>query len=89
MIGVITTYLFFFFWSYNSVFSRICMMLYVYNDVDVIYLVSLIYSLQKYLMEQKCVFLLALYIFWSNTYSLFDHLLLNNIPLIFLFISYT
>lgn len=39
------------------------MMLDLYNDVDVIYLISLIYSLQKYLMEQKCVFLLALYIF--------------------------
>lgn len=65
------------------------MMLYLYNDVNVIYLISLIYSLQKYLMQQKCVFLLALYIFWSNTYPLFDHMLLNNIPLVFLFISYT
>lgn len=66
MIGVITNislFSSFFFWSYNSIFSRICMMLYLYNDVDVIYLISLIYSLQKYLMQQKCVFLLALYIF--------------------------
>lgn len=66
MIGAIINISFFFsffFWSYNSVFSRICMMLYLYNDVNVIYLISLIYSLQKYLMEQKCVFLLTLYIF--------------------------